>query len=50
MRKIMSLGIATTLVLVAIGAWATAMAGPSIDPFEMMMKAKDLPVQQYDMS
>jgi hypothetical protein len=59
MRKIMSLGIAAMLALVAVGTWAVATAGsqnhdgPSgtrINAFELMMNSKDLPTQQYDMS
>jgi hypothetical protein len=61
-RKIISLGIATLLILtvVAVGTWATApngsqdqtavsgLIGVRINPFEMMTNAKDSPVQQYD--
>jgi len=62
MRKLISFCIAITFTLVAVGAWATVanrpqnQIGPSapasagINPFEMMKNAKDLPVQQFDMS
>ena len=56
MRTIISFGIATMLVLVAIGSWATTsgsqtqpqLSGAQIVPLELMMNAKDIPVQQYD--
>ena len=56
MRTIISLGIATMLVLVAVGSWATTggsqvqpqHSGAKIVPLELMMNAKNLPIQQYD--
>jgi hypothetical protein len=56
MRTIISLGVATMLVLVAVGSWAMTGgsqaqphdAGTKIVPLELMMNAKDLPIQQYD--
>jgi hypothetical protein len=56
MRTIISLGIATMLVLVAVGSWAMTSgsqaqpqhAGTRVVPLELMMNAKDLPTQQYD--
>jgi hypothetical protein len=56
MRTIISFGIATMLVLVAVGSWATTSgsrdqpqySGAKIVPLELMMNAKDLPTQQYD--
>jgi hypothetical protein len=56
MRTIISFGIATILVLVAVGSWATTsgsqvqpqISGANIVPLELMMNAKDLPIRQYD--
>ena len=56
MRPIISFGIATLLVLVAVGSWATTSgsqvqpqhSGATIVPLELMMNAKDIPIQQYD--
>jgi hypothetical protein len=56
MRTIVSLGVATMLVLIAAGSWAMTSgsqaqpqdAGARIAPLQLMMDAKDLPVQQYD--
>jgi hypothetical protein len=56
MRTIISLGVATMLVLVAVGSWAMTSgsqaqpqgAGATIVPLDLMMNAKDLPTQQYD--
>jgi hypothetical protein len=56
MRTMISLGIATMLVLVAVGSWAMTSdpqvqpqhSGAKIAPLELMMNAKDLPAQQYD--
>jgi hypothetical protein len=55
MRTIISLGVATMLVLVAVGSWATTGgsqaphdAGTKIVPLELMMNANDLPIRQYD--
>ena len=56
MRSIISFGIATLLILVAVGSWATTGGsqvqpqhpGAKIAPLELMMNAKNLPVQQYD--
>ena len=59
MRKIMSFGVAAVLTLAAVVSWATvtthsthsnaatASFGGTIDPFDLMTKAKDLPHQQY---
>jgi hypothetical protein len=56
MRTIISLGVATMLVLVAVCSWAMTSgsqaqpqrAGTTIVPLDLMMNAKDLPTQQYD--
>jgi hypothetical protein len=56
MRTIISFGIATMLVLVAVGSWATTSgsqvqpqhSGAKIVPLELMMNAEGLPIQQYD--
>ena len=55
MRKVMLLGIAGMLVLVAAATWAATVAqtrdgvaGTRIDTFELMMISKDLATQQYD--
>jgi len=56
MRTIISLGVATMLVLVAVGSWAMTSgsqaqpqdSGAKIVPLELMMNAKNLPIQQYD--
>ena len=56
MRRIISFGIATMLVLVAVGSWATTsgsqvqpqLSGSNIVPFELMMNARELPIRQYD--
>ena len=56
MRTIISLGIATILVLVAVGSWAMTSgsqiqpqnSSAKIVPLELMKNAKDLPAQQYD--
>jgi hypothetical protein len=56
MRTIISFGIATILVLVAVGTWATTsdsqvqpqLSGAKVDPLELMMNAKDLPIQRFD--
>jgi hypothetical protein len=60
MRKIMTVGIAALLTLVAIAAWSNATtysdsrvkasvasSGP-INPLELMRTSIDLPQQQYD--
>ena len=59
MRKIMSFGVAAVLTLGAVATWAaatthpthsngaTASFGGTIDPFDLMTKAKDLPHQQF---
>ena len=59
MRKIMSFGVAAVLTLAAVVSWATATThsthgnaatasfGGTIDPFDLMQKAKDLPHQQF---
>ena len=53
MRKVMLLGIAGMLVLVAAATWAATVAqtrdgvaGTRIDTFELMMISKDLATQQ----
>jgi hypothetical protein len=56
MRTIISLGIATMLVLVAVGSWAMTsgsrvqpqVSAAKMAPLELMMNAKVLPVHQYD--
>jgi hypothetical protein len=56
MRTIISLGIATMVVLIAVGSWATTSgsqvqpkySGANIVPLELMMNAGDLPIRQYD--
>jgi hypothetical protein len=57
MRKIISFGISTILILSAISMWAAAkpsdqnqseMATARIATFDLMMNAKDLPASQYD--
>ena len=57
MRKIISFGISTMLILVAIGMWAAARNGhqnqseiakANMTTFDLMMNAKDLPARQYD--
>jgi hypothetical protein len=56
MRTILSFGIATMLVLVAVGSLAMTggpQAQPQISaakmaPIELMMNAKELPTQQYE--
>ncbi len=56
MRTIISFGIATMVVLVAVGSWATTSgsqvepkySGASIVPLELMLNARDLPIRQYD--
>jgi hypothetical protein len=56
MRKIKLLVAATALMLTAVGAWAAsttharieAPAGARIDPSQIMINAKDLPVDHYD--
>jgi hypothetical protein len=56
MRTIIVLGIASMLVLVAVGSWAMTsgsraqpqIAAVKIAPVELMMNAKNLPVQGYD--
>ena len=59
MRKIMSFGVAAVLTLAAVATWAAATTqsnprgeviasfGGTIDPFDLMQKAKDLPHQQF---
>jgi hypothetical protein len=57
MRKIMSLSIAVTVALFAIGTWATATtnspeqignSGYRINVMELMSSSADLPAQQYE--
>jgi Flp pilus assembly protein CpaB len=56
MRKVMLLGIAAVLALVAAATWAATVAqtrdeiaATRINTFELMVNSKDLPTQQYDM-
>jgi hypothetical protein len=54
MRKISLFGVATTMILAGIAAWASsshsavkaAIGPPQIDPFSLMAKAKNLPSQE----
>jgi hypothetical protein len=58
MRKIISFGVAAVLTLAAVVTWATATThlthrggatasfGDTINPFDLMKQAKDLPHQQ----
>ena len=57
MRKMMSVGIAAVLTIVAVAAWGAAGPRPKthaeittigINPFVLMLKSTDLQVQQYD--
>jgi hypothetical protein len=57
MRKIISFGISTMLILFAVGMWAAAKTGPQSQPeislskmstFDLMVNSKDLPAHQYD--
>jgi hypothetical protein len=57
MRKIISFGISTMLILFAVGMWAAAKTGPQnqaefsyfkIATFDLMVNSKDLPARQYD--
>jgi hypothetical protein len=56
MRKVSLFAIAAAMVAIGVGVWAasTTKAGvaPSmvqgIQPFQLMMNAKDLPAQHYD--
>ena len=57
MRKILSLGIAVTLALVAVGTWAAATTrshnaagsfGERVNTLELMSSSTNLPVQHYD--
>jgi hypothetical protein len=56
MRTIISVGVATIVVLIAVGSWATTSgsqvqpqySGADIVPLELMMNAPDLPSRQYD--
>jgi hypothetical protein len=57
MRKIISFGASTLLILFAIGMWAAAKPGDrnrseisyaKIATFDLMMNAKDLPAREYD--
>jgi len=60
MRKIISIGTAVVLALIAVATWATATThshrpinasaalGSQIAPFDLMKNVKDLPHQQYD--
>ncbi len=54
MRKISLIGIAITMMLAGIAAWASsshsavkaAIAAPQIDPLSLMANAKNLPTQE----
>jgi hypothetical protein len=57
MRKIISFGISTMLILVAISMWAASkpshqnqseISKASIATFDLMSSSKDLPARQYD--
>ena len=57
MRKIVSFGISTMIILFAVGMWAAAktsdqaqseIANARIAAFDLMMSAKDLPAGHYD--
>ena len=57
MRKIGLFAVAATFILAGIGAWAAsttharfdaAVEGPRIDPFQITLNARDLPVEHYD--
>jgi hypothetical protein len=57
MRKIISFGVSTMLIVFAISMWSAAntsqrnqaeIARANIVTFDLMMNAKDLPAQQYD--
>ena len=53
MRKIsLFAGVVSVLVLIGVGTWigvgsTTALAASTIDPFAMMVSAKDLPTSHY---
>ena len=57
MRKIISFGVSTMLIVFAISMWAAASTGQrnqteiaraNIVTFDLMMNSKDLPARQYD--
>ena len=57
MRKIISFGLTTMLILFAVGMWASAQpshqiqsefSNSQIATFDLMVKAKGLPAQGYD--
>jgi hypothetical protein len=56
MRKISMFAVAATLIATGFGVWAapttTARVAPSIgqgiEPFQLMMNAKELPAHHYD--
>ena len=57
MRKIALFAVPAAFILASIVAWATsttharvdaAMEGPRIDPFQIMLNARDLPVEHFD--
>ena len=56
MRKISLFAVAATLVATGFGVWAASTTnarvvpsiGQGIEPFQLMMNAKDLPAQHYD--
>ena len=56
-RKIGLFAVAAAFIFAGIGAWAASTHGRveaaiedhSIDPFQMMLNARDLPVEHYDL-
>ena len=58
MRKISLFAVAAAFIFAGIGVWAAstthgrveaAIENYSIDPFQMMLNARDLPVEHYDL-
>ena len=56
MRKISLFAVAAAFIFAGIGLWAAtqgrveaAIEDYSIDPFQMMLNARDLPVEHYDL-
>jgi hypothetical protein len=55
MRKISLIAVAAAVIATGFGVWAAAptnarapSTGQGIEPFQLMMNAKDLPAQHYD--
>jgi hypothetical protein len=55
MRKISMIAITAAVIATGFGVWAAAptnartpSTGQGIEPFQLMMNAKDLPAQHYD--